>query len=139
MQRPDFDVPHRVVHARCAVCGGAIFQLFVDEAEYAKRLCFTDDCPDEDGHFICDCEDSFDDDTEQWCVCPCRNDTFEIAVGFSHTLVATHAGAERKSGKVRPEVDWVYVACRCVECGLVGLYTDWRERRSGSARLYGLV
>src|SRR5262245_9887389 len=88
MLRPDFDVPHRVVHARCAACGGTVFWLNADEEDNALRICRNEGCPDEDGHVICGSGGSYDEDTEQECACPCGGEHFEIAVGFSHTLVA---------------------------------------------------
>jgi hypothetical protein len=131
MGPPDVDVPHRVVHARCAACGGTVFWLAADESRAINRLCVIGDgerCPEEDVHFICGCGRYYDSDSDEDCVCPCGEEHFEVAVGFGHTLVAMEQGASRKNGKVMPFVNWIYVAARCVDCGLIGLYSDWHER-----------
>jgi hypothetical protein len=142
MQRPGFDIPHRVVHARCAACGGTVFWLSVDEERNINRLCVNGDgekCPEVDGHFLCGCERYFDRKTDDDCVCPCGEEHFEVAVGFSHTL-AVLSGSDAKSGKVETFVSWIYVAARCVACGLVGLYADWHERDcEAPEHFYGLV
>jgi hypothetical protein len=128
MERPEDDVPHRVVHARCAGCGGTVFWLAADEEDNIHRLCINENCPEGNPHFICGCEQYFDRDTEDDCGCRCDKEHFEVAVGFSHTLVDMEERAERKSGKVVAMVDWIYVAGRCVACGLIGVYADWHER-----------
>jgi hypothetical protein len=140
MGRPDYNIPHRVVHARCAGCGGTTFALVGDASDNVCRVCLAVPCPNEDAHYICGCERYFDDNTEQDFVCPCGRSELQVAVGFGHTLVRMEERAERKSGKLMPFVNWVYVAGRCVACGLIGVYADWHERGcEPPEHLYGLV
>jgi hypothetical protein len=140
MPPPEPGAPHRVVHARCGGCGGTVFVLLVDEGDLACRLCRVEGCPEDNGHYLCGCERYYQDDTEEDSQCLCGGDEFEVAVGFSHTLVALDERAEAKSGKVVPMVDWIYVAARCVACGLIGVYADWHERDCESPEhFYSLV
>jgi hypothetical protein len=48
------------------------------------------------------------------CECPCGSSVFEITVG-----VALYRESE--------DVRWLYVGCRCVECGLTACYGDWKS------------
>ncbi len=93
------------------VCGGTIFVLFLDDNEgAAKRVCVA--CQNE--HPIGDSEDYLEEAALEEAECPCGAGEFEITAG-----VALY----RQSDAVK----WFYLGCRCVACGLVACYGDWKN------------
>lgn len=93
----------------CGDCGGHVFGLDIAQAEgCAQRICVG--CLNE--FLIADSEDYWDQVNIETAACPCGYETFEIGVGYSL----------RESGEIR----WVTVAGRCVVCGILGVYTDWK-------------
>ncbi len=93
----------------CANCGGTVFRLYGDTEEgAARRVCIS--CKQK--AFICDSEEFWEDADPQQCVCPCKGKEFEVAVGFSF----------RETGDVK----WVTVGQRCIRCGTLGSFVDWK-------------
>ncbi len=96
--------------AACA-CGGTTFVLAVDDDEgAAERRCTACDAP----ALIANSADVEDDMTLEPCGCPCGRDVFELTLGL-----ALYAGSAT-------DVRWIYVGARCVTCGDVGCYVDWK-------------
>ncbi|MBC8134710.1 MAG: hypothetical protein H8F28_02350 [Fibrella sp.] len=96
-------------------CGGRAFQLALDDgAGVAARTCV--ECK---ATLILGDGDEYVEEAElQDRVCPCRSDTFEVAVG-----VAPYAGSD--------DVRWLYVGCRCTACNLTAVYGDWKNEFIG--------
>ncbi len=112
----------RIVQSRCQKCDGAVFGLLIDPDEgVAKRICMR--CAAI--AFIGDSEENRDDAEPSVATCPCDASEFETGVGF----------ALRDGGDVR----WVYVACRCVACGVLGVYADWKIDYSPTDHLFAAV
>lgn len=92
-------------------CGSHAFRLCVDDTEGAAvRACTI--CGAE--HPIGDSEEYLADAELEECECPCGRRTFEITIG-----VALYDGSEY--------VRWIYIGCRCLECGLTACYGDWKN------------
>ena len=108
-------VPHRVTHARCAVCGASKFDLYIDEGERIQRICT--ECEEE--HNICDLDGQWEEDSAGEIVCTCMYSECEVAVGFA--LMDAPEGCKEEAGPVCH----LYVAGRCTECGLCGVYSEW--------------
>lgn len=93
------------------VCGGQTFVLSLDDDEGAAiRTCVN--CQRE--HPIGDSEDFLESAELEECGCPCGADEFEITAG-----VALYRDSD--------DVKWFYLGCRCVACGLVACYGDWKN------------
>jgi hypothetical protein len=105
-------VEHRVTHARCASCGAGAFDLFVDDRSRILRICTA--CKSE--HKICDADRRCDRGSAGEIVCTCMYSECEVAVGF-----ALMEPGPREEGPV----GYLYVAGRCTECGLCGVYSEW--------------
>jgi hypothetical protein len=96
-------------------CGGKTFRLKLDDTEGAAvRECAT--CSKE--HPIGDSDEYLEDAELEECACPCEKEVFEISVG-----VSLYADSE--------DVRWIYIGCRCVSCGLVAVYGDWKNEFIG--------
>jgi hypothetical protein len=110
---------HHVTHAKCGSCAGTVFDLFTDDAERVVRVCAG--CEAE--HPICDLDRTFEMDSAGEIVCSCMYSQCEVAVGFCFSVPK---GRKSKTG-AKPEavMKYLYVAGRCVECGLCGVYTEW--------------
>jgi hypothetical protein len=92
-------------------CGSRHFSLLLDDTEgVAIRVCRQ--CKTE--HPIGDSNEYLDEAEPGECECPCGSSVFEITVG-----VALYP----ESADVR----WLYVGCRCIECGLTACYGDWKN------------
>ena len=97
------------------VCGNRHFTVEIDDAEGAAiRHCRS--C--EKKHPIGDSEEFLADAELEECSCLCKNDIFEITVGVS---LYDHS----------EDVHWLYLGCRCIECGLLGSYGDWKNEFNG--------
>lgn len=108
--------------AACA-CGAGTFGLALDDNEGAAvRTCSN--CHAE--HPIGDSEDYLDDAELGECACPCGAESFEITVG-----VSLYADSE--------DVRWLYLGCRCPECGLTAVYGDWKNEFNGFRALLDKV
>ena len=96
-------------------CGSRLFRLLLDENEGAAvRRCPT--CQNE--HAIGDSAEYLKEAELEECGCPCGNDDLEITVG-----VSLYDSSE--------DVRWLYVGCRCPQCGLTAVYGDWKNEFNG--------
>ena len=106
-------VDHRVAHACCTNCAGGQFALFIDGGGRIVRVCA--ECETE--HKMCDLDQQCDADSAGEIVCTCMFAECETAVGFA-LMDPSSEGAEGPVGHL-------YVAGRCTECGLCGVYGEW--------------
>ena len=107
--------------AKCA-CGTHRFRLCADQNDgCAKRQCTS--CGKD--AFICDSEDASEEASLKKVRCKCKKDVFDLAVGFSL----------RDTGEIR----WITVGARCVSCGMLGSYVDWKINYAPTDHLYSMV
>jgi hypothetical protein len=114
-----------VEHFADAVCGcsGRTFVLSIDETQgVAVRRCIA--CKLD--HPIGDSDEYLEDAELEECGCPCGKDDLELTVG-----VALYPESE--------DVRWLYVGARCVHCGMVGCYADWKNEFIGYQGLLARV
>lgn len=115
-------VAHQFADAVCD-CGGKTFRLELDDGEGAAvRHCTA--CASE--HPIGDSAEYLQNAELEECACPCEREEFEISVG-----VSLYAESE--------DVRWLYLGCRCVSCGLVAVYGDWKNEFTGFRALLARV
>jgi hypothetical protein len=108
----------RMVHSRCADCGGTTFALRMDDEEwYADRRCVA--CS-RVVHML-DRAEYVDDAHPEECACPCGGEEFELAVGFGMVDVANAEGS-----RVGREVKWVGIGARSACDGTLGVFADWK-------------
>lgn len=108
-----------IVRSACQPCGERLFALVVDDDEgCAQRVC----CNCNDSKFIADSSEYWDDADPGEAACPCGQGAFELAVGFSLL-------------EDRREVRWITVGGRCVGCGVLGVYVDWKVGYEPSGHL----
>ena len=102
-------------------CGGSSF-TFVGSPErgIAERTCTACEKP----HYVCDSEKHWDQEVLEAFACPCEAEVFELAVGFS-----------MRADSLPDDVQWITLAGRCLECGILAVYADWRVNDSPSAHL----
>ncbi len=105
-------------------CGRRTFTVLMNEEEgVAVRICGA--CEEE--HGIGDSDDFIDGVNELHPLqCTCESDQFEIMAA-----VALYADSE--------DVRWFYLGCECVECGLSGVYGDWKSEFTGYRELLDRV
>ena len=104
-------------------CGGKVFRIRLDEAAgVAIRVCVA--CGVE--HPIGDSDEFLEEAELQECACPCGREEFEITVG-----VSLYQDSE--------EVKWLYLGCRCPNCGLTAVYGDWKNEYIGYKGLLSRV
>jgi len=117
-------VAEHFVSPKCGACGGDVFALLMNENEgVAARVCT--ECHDE--HGIGDSDDFIDEVDEVYEVeCTCEGNQFNIVAG-----VALYADSE--------DVRWFYLGCKCVACGLSGVYGDWKNEFNGYRELLARV
>ena len=112
----------RIEQSRCRSCSGTSLSLrFDDEEGGAETTCSS--CGTT--QLLLDSRDYWEDANPDEAACPCGGEVFEIGVGFSL----------RDDGDVR----WVYVGGRCVACGVLGVYTDWKIDYSPTEHLFKQV
>ena len=112
----------RVIHCVCPG-GGAEMSLDADVDEGCARWT-CNKCKTQ--RFIGDSEDYWGAATPEPLVCPeCKGVVYELAVGF----------ALREGGDVR----WMTVGNRCVTCGLLGSFIDWKIDYSPTEHLFSKV
>ncbi|MFO0823596.1 MAG: hypothetical protein U0792_10855 [Gemmataceae bacterium] len=129
----------RYVHPVCSQCGGDVFSLEgTDDA--MMRICPTCIVSDEPAtceaaiHYICDSEDSWDEDDAEDYACPCRkSSTFRLSVLFNHVSV------DDGTGRLSRFVKWITIGGMCSRCGVVGLYAQWKVSYAPTAHLYELA
>jgi hypothetical protein len=111
-----------VLQSTCDGCGGTALHLHVDDDEgVAGRLC--DRCGTT--AFLADSDEYWDEAEPAGAACPCGHEEFEVAVGFSR----------HDDGEIR----WVTVGGRCLRCGIVGVYADWKIDYSPTGHLLEAV
>ncbi len=100
----------RFAHAACS-CHNETFRVYFDEREgCAVRVCSR--CGLD--VFIADSQDYLEDAEFLRAECTCGSDAFQLSVG-----VALYRNSE--------DVRWLYLGLRCTECGLAGVYADWKN------------
>ena len=98
----------QVAQSICS-CGNTTFHLLADQDQgCAQRTCVA--C--NKIMFICDSADYWSATTPELVACPCGGTTFEIGVGFSF----------RTTGDIK----WITVGQRCIKCGTLASYVDWK-------------
>lgn len=107
------------VDVRCA-CENDTFHFGTNEQEgFAIRLCSR--CETE--HPMGD-SDQFSEEPEFGThVCVCDAELFQITAGVHRY--------RNEDETLSPDVKWLYLGCRCVACGLVGNYADWKNEFNG--------
>ena len=112
--------------AKCD-CGGDVFVLEADRDEgTARRTCVK--CKKQ--HFLCDSEEYWEEvEPEEW-KCVCHSNETNLGVGF----VLRESGPGEK-----PDVKWLYVGCRCVKCGTLSCFVDWKINYGPSYHLIDQV
>ncbi|MFG0678301.1 hypothetical protein [Delftia sp. WSY_7] len=112
----------RFASSKCD-CGCRTFALQTDEeAGVAIRTCT--DCGQE--HLMGDSAEHVEEAAPEAHECVCENETFELMSGVS-VYEGTH------------DVRWYYIACRCVECNLVGVFADWKCEAGDAAAFLAKV
>jgi hypothetical protein len=107
------DYPADTVRQCVCACGGTVFQLQGDAEEgCVRRICV--EC--RAIAFIADSEEAWKDARPRQCACPCKGNQFEVGVAFSL----------RPEGEGQGEVRWITVCERCVKCGTLGAFADWK-------------
>lgn len=113
---------HHFADAFCK-CGNRTFGLRIDDIEGAAvRICKA--CGND--HPIGDSEEFLAKAELEECECPCGQSILEITVG-----VSLYDGSE--------DVRWLYIGCRCPNCGLTGCYGDWKNEYPGYRELLARV
>lgn len=108
----------KVAQSVCA-CGSTTFTLRTDPTDgCAQRICTV--CKKKT--LICDSEEYWEDASPRKVRCPCKNDTFEVGVGFSF-----REGEE--------DIKWVTIGHRCTACGILASSADWEINYSPSLQL----
>ncbi len=120
--------PIEIVRDVICECGGRVFSVQLDD-EYQEAAWICRSC---DAQYLFHAkrvkgyyEGDPDADTE-YCRCPCTpkgGSYFELAVG-----VSLYTGRE--------DVDWVFLGCQCVACGLTGYLTEWHRVEYPHAELF---
>lgn len=111
----------RVVQSRCSSCAATTFAMRVDDEEG----CAVRRCGCGTSAFIADSAEYADDADLGEAACPCGATTFEVGVGFS----------VHDDGDIR----WVTVGARCVSCGGLGVYAEWKIDYSPTEHLFEAV
>jgi hypothetical protein len=111
--------PVEVVRSAVCECGGTVFSVQIDD-EHQEAAWFCRACDTQylfhtrrvSGYYPGDPE------AETECVnCSCTDrdgSYFELAIG-----VTLYTNTE--------DVDWAFLACRCVACGVTGYLTEWHR------------
>ncbi len=112
----------RIERSVCGACGGTRFHLSLDDQEgVAQRSCVACGSP----AFLGDSEEHWDGAEPGDAACPCGEEQFEIGVAF----------ALHDDGDVR----WLTIGCRCMTCGILGVYADWKIDYSPTDHLFAAV
>jgi len=110
----------RVVPVACA-CHSSRFEVALSAEDAVRRSCVG--CGSET--LMLDSAEFWEDDEHDECACPCGGEVFEVAVGFAH----------RDDGSIK----WVSIGLRCVACGILGVYADWKIDYEPCGHLYAAV
>jgi hypothetical protein len=100
---------HEIVQSVCS-CGQTVFRVEGDRDQgCVRRTCVA--C--KASAFICDSGEIWDEAEPTKLVCrPCRGRLFEVGIAFSR----------HEDGDVR----WITTGERCVKCGVLGSFADWK-------------
>ncbi len=113
--------------AQCK-CGNDSFYFLTDEDEgVAVRRCST--CDGE--HMMGDSADYADDAEVGQHTCVCEGEIFQITAGVHRY--------RNQDDSLSLDVRWLYLGCRCVECGLVGCFADWKNEYNGYEQLLAMI
>ena len=95
----------------CSECNNTIFSTFVDDEEDAIKV-KCNRCGKE--KILLDCDDVWEESRPKSVKCPVckRGKEFNLKVGL----------IRRDNGSVK----WVYIGNRCVNCGVLGFFLDWK-------------
>ncbi|NTX16912.1 hypothetical protein HUA76_39675 [Myxococcus sp. CA056] len=99
----------RLDELRCP-CGHERHHLLIDEEAGAAVQCCAR-CEHEVP--LADSEEFLEEAKLEQAECPCGNGAFEMALGAAFYKDTT-------------DVRWVYIGCRCPECGLTACFGDWK-------------
>ncbi len=110
--------------ATCWHCKGTEFWVLMNETEgVAARICTKCDAE----HGIGDSDEYVDEvESVQELACTCGANRFGVVGG-----VSLYAGTQ--------DVRWFYLGCECAECGLSGVYGDWKNEASSYRALLARV
>lgn len=101
-------------------CGCDEFRLLTDEAAgVAIRHCTGCD----QDYLMGDSAEYLEDAELGQHECLCDADVFQITAGV-------HRYREQ-DGTLSNDVRWLYIGCRCVACGMLGCYADWKSEFTG--------
>jgi hypothetical protein len=122
LRSADGDYPaNRVEQSRCT-CGHTAFQLEIDDEQgCARRTCLSCRAI----VLIADSAEYWDDADPGAAQCPCGEERFEVGVGFS--LLADD------------DIYWITVAARCLGCGVMAVYADWKIDYTPTQHLFSAV
>ena len=122
LRSPQGDYPaDRVEQCRCS-CGHTAFQLDVDDEQgCARRTCLS--C--RAAVLLADSDDVWDDSDPGAAQCPCGGERFEVGVGFSL--------------QADDDIYWITIAARCLSCGVLAVYADWKIDYVPTAHLFAAV
>jgi hypothetical protein len=104
---------YAIDHSRNLVCtcSNTTFLLYTDEDQgVAVRECTA--C--ENVHPIGDSDEYLEEAEPEQNICLCEKEVFQLVIG-----VALY----RESSDIK----WLYVGARCIACGLVGCYGEWKN------------
>jgi hypothetical protein len=111
-----------IVHYRACVCscGSVEFGMEKDSADQARRNCAR--CGAR--HYIADAEEYWEPGRpKKWKCIECRGTVCNIGVGF--------AGYDDDPTGIK----WLYTGERCIACGILGSFADWKVALSNALRL----
>lgn len=104
-------------------CGSETFLVALDEDQGAAiRRCVK--CEEE--RPIGDSEDYLEEAEIDVCECVCGESGFQLSVGL-----ALYAESD--------DVKWLYIGCRCGECGITGVYGDWKNEYPDAREFLGKI
>jgi hypothetical protein len=63
--------------------------------------------------------------------CVCEGEVFQITAGVHRY--------RDEDDSLSPDVRWLYLGCRCVECGLVDCFADWKNEYNGYEQLLAMM
>lgn len=125
--------PVRAVGDAVCECGGTVFSVLLDD-ECQEAAWFCRAC---DAQYlfhtrrVADPYEGDPDADSEYCHCHCAErdglvtggSYFELAVG-----VTLYDGSD--------DVDWAYLGCRCVTCGIVGYLAEWHRIEYSYSELF---
>jgi hypothetical protein len=99
----------KTVIVKCKQCGSDVFTFNIDaDGGVIEATCTA--CKQK--RLLLDSEDYWEESEPENAKCLCKKNQHNVAVGFVH----------RETGDVK----WVYIGNRCVSCGMLGSFGDWK-------------